>query len=43
MCFGMEENEGLYSNGGENMNGRVLNEGWQRIKENHEPRSYFNI
>ena len=29
--FGMKEREGLYSSGGENMNGRSFNEGWQRI------------
>ena len=28
VCFGMEERGGLYSNGGENMNGRSFNEGW---------------
>ena len=27
----MEENEGLYSSGEENMNWRSFNEGWQRI------------
>ena len=27
----MEERGGLYSSGGENMNGRSFNEGWQRI------------
>ena len=27
----MEENEGLYSNGGENMNEMSFNDGWQRI------------
>ena len=32
VCFGMEEKEGLYSNGGENMNGRLFNEG---LKKNH--------
>ena len=29
--FGMKERVGLYSSGGENMNGRPFNEGWQRI------------
>ena len=33
----------LYSSGGENMNGRSFNEGWQRIKKNHEPRPYFKL
>ena len=27
VCFGMKERGGLYSNGGENMNGRPFNEG----------------
>ena len=27
VCFGMKENGGLYSSGGENMNGRPFNEG----------------
>ena len=27
VCFGMKEKGGLYSNGGENMNGRPFNEG----------------
>ena len=27
VCFGMKEREGLYSSGGENMNGRPFNEG----------------
>ena len=27
LCFGMKEREGLYSSGGENMNGRPFNEG----------------
>ena len=27
VCFGMKEREGLYSSGGENMNGRSFNEG----------------
>ena len=31
VCFGMKEMEGLYSSGGENMNGMSFNEGWQRI------------
>ena len=31
LCFGMKEREGLYSSGGENMNGRPFNEGWQKI------------
>ena len=31
VCFGMKERGGLYSSGGENMNGRPFNEGWQRI------------
>ena len=31
VCLGMKEREGLYSSGGENMNGRPFNEGWQRI------------
>ena len=30
-CLGMKEIGGLYSNGGENMNGRPFNEGWQII------------
>ena len=30
--FGMKEREGLYSSGGENMNGMSFNEGWQRIR-----------
>ena len=28
LCLGMKEREGLYSSGGENMNGRPFNEGW---------------
>ena len=31
VCFGMKERGDLYSGGGENMNGRPFNEGWQRI------------
>ena len=31
LSFGMKEMGGLYSSGGENMNGRPFNEGWQRI------------
>ena len=31
MCLRMKENEGLYSSGGGNMNGRPFNEDWQRI------------
>ena len=31
LCFGMKERGGLYSSGGENMNGRPFNEGWQGI------------
>ena len=31
VCSGMKEMGGLYSSGGENMNGRPFNEGWQRI------------
>ena len=31
VCFGMKEMGGLYSSGGENMNGILFNEGWQRI------------
>ena len=31
VCFGMNERKGLYSSGGENMNGNPFNEGWQRI------------
>ena len=27
VCFGMKEREDLYSSGGENMNGRLFNEG----------------
>ena len=27
VCFGMKEKGGLYSSGGENMNGRPFNEG----------------
>ena len=27
VCLGMKEREGLYSSGGENMNGRPFNEG----------------
>ena len=27
MCLGMEENWGLYSSGGESMNGKTFNEG----------------
>ena len=27
VCFGMKERRGLYSSGGENMNGRPFNEG----------------
>ena len=38
-----EEEGGLYSSSGENMNGMTFNEGWQKIKENHEPRPYFRL
>ena len=31
VCFEMKEMRGLYSSGGENMNGRPFNEGWKRI------------
>ena len=31
VCFWNEGDGGLYSSGGENMNGRPFNEGWQRI------------
>ena len=32
MCFRIEKGGGgLYSSGGENMNGRSFNDGWQRI------------
>ena len=31
VCPGMKERESLYSSGGENMNGRPFNEGWQKI------------
>ena len=31
LCFGMKERWGLYSDGGENMNKMLFNEGWQRI------------
>ena len=31
VCFGMKKMRGLYSSGGENMNGRPFNKGWQRI------------
>ena len=31
LCLGMNERWGIYSSGGENMNGRPFNEGWQRI------------
>ena len=31
VSFGMKERGGLYSSGGENMNGRPFNEGWKRI------------
>ena len=30
-CLGMKEMGGLYSSGGGNMNGKLFNEGWQRI------------
>ena len=30
-CLGMKEMGGLYSSGGESMNRRPFNEGWQRI------------
>ena len=43
VCFGMKERGGLYSSGGENMNGMPFNEGWQRIKKNYEPRTYFRL
>ena len=33
VCFGMKEMGGLYSSGGENMNGMPCNEGWQRIMD----------
>ena len=32
---------GLYSSGEENMNGNAFNDGWLRIRENHEPRPNF--
>ena len=31
LCLGMEERGGLYSSGGENINGMSFNEGWQKI------------
>ena len=31
LSFGLKEGGGLYSSGGENMNGMPFNEGWQRI------------
>ena len=31
VCFGMKERGGLYSSGGENMNGMPFNEGRKRI------------
>ena len=31
VCFEMKEIRGLYSSGGRNMNGRLFNEGWQKI------------
>ena len=31
MCFEMEKMGGLYSSGGENMNGKSFNKGQQRI------------
>ena len=43
LCPGMEEKGGFYSSGGEYMNGRSFNNGWQRIKKNHEPRPYFRL
>ena len=42
-CVGFEGSRGLYSNSGKNMNERSFDEGWQRIKKNHEPRSYFRF
>ena len=37
------EKGGFYSSDGENMNEMSFNEGWQRIKKNHEPRPYFRL
>ena len=37
------EEGSLYSSGGENMNGRAFNEGWQGIRENHELRPNFKV
>ena len=31
LCFEMKEEEGLYSSGGGNMNGRPFNKGWQKM------------
>ena len=31
VCFGMKVRGGLYSSGGENVNGMPFNEDWQRI------------
>ena len=31
LCLWMKESGGLYSSGGENMDGMPFNEGWQRI------------
>ena len=31
LSLGMKEMGGLYNSGGENMNGRPFNEGWQRV------------
>ena len=39
----MEEREGLYNNCGENMNGRTFNEGWQRMREDQEPKPNFRV
>ena len=33
----------LYSCSEKNMNGRLFNEGSQRIKMNHEPKPYFRL
>ena len=43
VCFGMDERGSLYSSGGENMNKMSFNEGWKKIKKNHEPRPYFRL
>ena len=43
VCFGIKEEGVLYNSSGKNMNEMAFNEGWQRMKENHEPKPNFRV